>query len=467
LTPALPVGARQGEMVRARPQCVRAQGAYHMNARLLRSRSLRCLPVAMGLALASGACSRDLVRRTDFSTDPASAGWQRAGRGAGWTSASGRLDCRLAGWYSPVFTPPPGEYYRVRYDAQLAGSGKAQFGAFFGNPEADHGLEPGGSPLFRRTATGAPVLSHQLLAGNYTSIEAAGDGWTTVIEFVRAPVDATRGVVYFGPDSAGVFIDNVQVSPASRADVRSWADGIRDNMTMFPVPLTYKPPPDRFAHLPNTVSKLLRRQTLRVVVLGDSIMEDTANSAFDVMIERRFPGSTVEVITAAGHVTGMNDWLNARSLRDSQHDGLDLQQAVYDRHPDLVILGGISNGGPANASATAGIVRALTSQGIEVLLTTGGFGAPVDASTFSAAVDGATTGSDPTLGYRNWLFSLAKDAHVGFLDTHGVWGAYLLDLRKAGMGDDTYYRDRWIHANTAGKNMIGRIYERYFSPSAR
>ena len=417
--------------------------------------SLAAVPMAQAV---------DYVPMTNFATDPTAAGWTKSGTSAGW--ASGSLSSGNDGWYSPVFNPTPGAYYKVQYDAQLTGTGTGQFGTFFGNAAATYDREPTNSPLYRNNVAGN-VVNGQLLADNYTTIKPAAAGWSTITEFTRVPVNATQSFAYFGKDTAGTNIDNVRISSATHTEVLAWADNMYNNTAIFPTKLAYAPPLNRYANMPKTRAILENRQTLNVVMLGDSIMGDTENGAFDVMIERNYPGSKVVVNSAVGHGTGMNDWLNAGTFNDWQHNGLKLQEAVYDRNADLVIIGGISNGNSANWAATQTIVQALKAQGTEVLLATGYFGSygnvPLSPN-FVGTIDGTTTGTDPTIGYRNWMFNLAKTEGVAFFDTYGAWGTYLQQLKNAGRTESDYYRDFWTHANTPGKDMIGRLYEGPFTP---
>lgn len=416
--------------------------------------SLTAMPMAQAV---------DYVPLTSFSTDPTSAGWTKSGVGASWTSGSGYLNASADGWYSPVFNPTPGEYYKVQYDAQLTGTGTAQFGTFFGNPAATYDLEPVTHGLYRKTSTGALYVTGQLLADNYTNIRASTTGWSTITEFTRVPVNATQSFAYFGKDAVGARIDNVRISSATHADVLAWADGIYNDPSKFPVKLSMTLPANRFDNLPKTLAKLEQQKTMSVVMLGDSIMGDTENSGIDAMIERKFPGSNVVVHSAVGHGTGMKDWLYASSYNDAMHNGLKLQEAVYDRNADLVIIGGISNGDSSNWPALEIIVQQLKAQGTEVLLASGCFGNRPGAN-FVGTIDGTTTGSDTSLPYRNYLYNLAQTEDVGFFDTYGAWGTYLAQLKSAGMTEEAYYRDFWTHADTTGKDMIGRLYEGYFTP---
>ena len=63
-------------------------------------------------------------------------------------------------------------------------------------------------------------------------------------------------------------------------------------------------------------------------------------------------------------------------------------------------------------------------------------------------------------GYRSRLMRMAAEERVEFLDVAGPWGQYIRESKYA-MG--AFKRDP-IHANLRGKQILGRILERYFAP---
>ena len=74
-------------------------------------------------------------------------------------------------------------------------------------------------------------------------------------------------------------------------------------------PLAYTPPPERFAHLPKTLAALRGGGTLRMVLLGDSIMGNTSSSAFELLLtpvfgamrDEHIKSFTREIDTATGN----------------------------------------------------------------------------------------------------------------------------------------------------------------------
>ncbi len=55
--------------------------------------------------------------------------------------------------------------------------------------------------------------------------------------------------------------------------------------------VNYVPPPDRWQYLPRTAAALAKPGgELRIVMLGDSIVNDTARSRWGVELQDRYPG---------------------------------------------------------------------------------------------------------------------------------------------------------------------------------
>ena len=61
--------------------------------------------------------------------------------------------------------------------------------------------------------------------------------------------------------------------------------------------------------------------------------------------------------------------------------------------------------------------------------------------------------------YRSALMKLASEENAEYIDMTGPWGQYIRENDALG----AFKRDR-VHANDRGKQILGRILERYFSP---
>jgi hypothetical protein len=127
---------------------------------------------------------------------------------------------------------------------------------------------------------------------------------------------------------------------------------------------------------------------------------------------------------------------------------------VLKHNPDLLVIGGISNGGDAEAvRSVIKQVRARKSD-TEVLLLTPVFGSPHDEHirTFTREIDATTS------NFRFNMQKVAADEKCAFFDMTGPWWAYIQDSGKTYgwfMGDA-------VHANSRGCQIIGRLLEIWF-----
>jgi hypothetical protein len=80
---------------------------------------------------------------------------------------------------------------------------------------------------------------------------------------------------------------------------------------------------------------LERGGTLTVVMLGDSIVNDTSRSCWNLLLERIYPAVEIEKVTCVRGSTGC--WWYREPGR--------VKAYVLDDGPDLVIIGGISQRG--------------------------------------------------------------------------------------------------------------------------
>ena len=219
-------------------------------------------------------------------------------------------------------------------------------------------------------------------------------------------------------------------------------------------PLTYVPPTNRWKHIPQIMQKLKQGPALTMVVLGDSIINDTCNSGFELLMERMYPKCKVKKVTSVRSSTGC-DWYKQENR---------VEEYVLKHQPDLLIIGGISNRGTDPADAAESVrevvrqVRAARPE-TEFLLMTGPFGRAQDQDPkrIKSWQESVTPeGTD----YRSRLMKVAQEDRAEFIDMNGIVGRYLLDSKYP---YGSFQRDP-IHANWRGKQLLGRILEKYFAP---
>ena len=209
-------------------------------------------------------------------------------------------------------------------------------------------------------------------------------------------------------------------------------------------PIAYEPPADRFALLPKTMKTLREGGTLRMVLLGDSIIGNLSSSSFELLMMRDHPNAKVEKIVSIRGGTGCNWYCKENRVK----------KYVLDLKPDLLVIGGISNGeDPECVRSVVRQVRAALPD-LEILITTPVFGALSEQriAWFDADIE-KTKGS-----FRHGLKGVAADEKCAFFDMTGPWWQYLSTSGKA----PGYFMGDAVHANVRGSQLIGRLFARWF-----
>jgi hypothetical protein len=235
---------------------------------------------------------------------------------------------------------------------------------------------------------------------------------------------------------------------ANKKSPKSILEKIDETYAGIP-PVKYEPAADRWTYLPKTIERLRQGPELRVVMLGDSIVNDTSRSAWEKLVERAYPKCRIAKVTSVRGSTGC--WWYKEEGR--------VKEWVLQHKPDLLMIGGISNRDDVESiRAVIRQVRAADSPP-EILVMTGCFGStnPRDDKQWTFQVD--PNGKD----YRARLLRMAADEKVEFLDMMGPWGKY---VRQSGQELEWFKRDP-VHANSRGEAILGRILLQYFSPKEK
>jgi hypothetical protein len=209
-------------------------------------------------------------------------------------------------------------------------------------------------------------------------------------------------------------------------------------------PIVYQPPKGRFANIPKTLAKLRDGGELRMVLLGDSIMGNTTSSSFELLLMRDYPKCKITKIASLRSSTGCKYYREENRVQDY----------VLKHNPDLLVIGGISNGG--DAEAVRSVVQQVRAKkpDTEVLLLTPVFGAMRDEHirTFTREIDTTTS------NFRFNMQKVAAEEKCAFFDMTGPWWSYIQESGKTYgwfMGDA-------VHANDRGCQIIGRLLEFWF-----
>ena len=209
-------------------------------------------------------------------------------------------------------------------------------------------------------------------------------------------------------------------------------------------PIAYQPSVGRFANIPKTMSRLRDGGELRMVLLGDSIMGNTSSSSFELLLMRDYPKCKIVKIASLRSSTGCKYYKDENRVQDY----------VLKHNPDLLVIGGISNGG--DAEAVRSVIRQVRAQkpDTEVLLLTPVFGAMRDEHirTFTREIDTTTS------NFRFNMQKVAAEEKCAFFDMTGPWWEY---IQKSGKCYGWFMGDA-VHANQRGSQIIGRLLEAWF-----
>jgi len=331
--------------------------------------------------------------------------------------ANGKGHCITASngaWGGPMIQLEPYEYYRLSFKGKS--SGKCYWFLNFYTPDGKE----------------YPV-------DHYNCFEASAD-WEPKEYYFRCIANESKARLFFRPmNDKPAFIDDVVIQKANRKTVAEWADRVYAAMP----PVKYQAPADRWQLIPKTMAALRGGKTLKVVMLGDSIVNDTGNSAYDVRIERMYPGARWNIVQSIRGSTGCKAY----------KEGNWVKEMVLDHQPDLLMIGGISNGDAESVRTVIRQVRAKMPD-LEIFVMSGPIGR-VDPFKYP---DWKT---EPQPGeYRTQLRTVAADEKCEFLDMETLWGNY---VKTAGKDWDYFTRDE-LHGNSEGRQVLSKLLETYFAP---
>ena len=223
---------------------------------------------------------------------------------------------------------------------------------------------------------------------------------------------------------------------------------LADSLFLQLEPLGYAPPKTRWQLIPKTMRRLREGGTLRMVMLGDSIVNNIQSSGFNLLVERAYPGSKIEKIVCVRGSTGC--WY----YQEPEH----LKEYVLRHKPDLLVIGGISQRGDVEAIRSVIRQTRAALPEVEVIVMTDVFGSKgtIDPYDPKTAADPDPNGT----GYRDRLYKMAMEERVEYINLTQPWARFLA-ASKQPLG--AFMSDA-VHANARGCQLVGRLLELYFAP---
>lgn len=371
--------------------------------------------------------------RSDFRLAPVAENWQ----GSPQPDAFAGEAVRLAGdpdehgvritkgiLTSPLLPVEPFTFYRVRLLAR--------------------GLQGGHCAVSFLDGNGSEIA-----ADDYDFIDPA-PAWRPFELCFRGHADAHHARIHLrrnlmAADTAPVEVKNVRVEKITAAEAAAWTAGLA---AVCPV-VAFEPAADRWRHLPQTMAKLAAGEPLRIVMLGDSICNDTSNSLYETILAEWYPGARIEVVTSIRGGTGC--WYYKNENR--------VQPYVLNYRPDLVIIAGISHDFDVDSiRSVVGQIREKSD--CEILVMTGAIAPRAVLEPAFVATRQAGAALDTMERFPDSLAAMCRAEQVEFFDMRRVWDDYLLRSHEP---YEHFARDS-IHANGRGKAVLGRILGRYFAP---
>jgi putative heme-binding domain-containing protein len=200
----------------------------------------------------------------------------------------------------------------------------------------------------------------------------------------------------------------------------------------------FAPPPADWRHLKRTRRILTEGGELRVMAVGDSIVNDTMRSGWVALLQDAYPKANIQATVFVRGGGGCQHY---------QDEGR-VAKYILRRKPDLVFIGGISQKDIASIREVIRQLRAGLPE-VEILLATGAFGAvdPRDAVALARAPCSGTG------DYGRALKALATELSCAYLDLTTPWAEY---LRSAGVHPHLFHRDV-VHANEFGEQVLAKI----------
>jgi hypothetical protein len=330
-------------------------------------------------------------------------------------------------WQGPTFSVNRRQYYRVLFQS--------------------HAEVPGLWAVMFFDAEG------KVLQADHNSGIDVSEGWIDNEFFFQSKEDAVSTRLWFyarapQPGKA-VSVRDIRVTAAGSERVLAWADNLYAELPQ----IDYEPAGDRWSLIPGTMKKLQDGKKLRIVILGDSIGNDTGNSPVDKLIERHYPGSEVKVITSIRGSTGCQYYRHENRVQDY----------VTRYRPDLVMITAISHG--YDVESIRDVVRQIRAQNeADIIVTSGPIGQDTLMIEGYAESKGVSL-EEAAAVHRAFLRDLrhmAQEERVESIPLRTLWNDYLSGPAK---GHDVmwFMRDR-THANVRGRQVVARLLEKYFAP---
>ena len=365
---------------------------------------------------------------SDFRLAPAAEGWEPSKAPTPFEGDTIRLAgdpdehgirIRKGQLMSKSFPVEPFAFYRLRFLAQAAE--KPLCAAVFFDQEGK-----------------------EIVSDDHDSIDTSTD-WRPYALCFRGHADARKARIRLQANAGPLAVKNLRVEKITADDAAAWAAGLA---AQCPV-VQFEPAADRWQFLPRTMQRLATGGPLRIVMLGDSICNDTSNSLYETLLNRIYPKAKIEIVTSVRGGTGC--WYYKDEGR--------VKPYVLDYKPDLVIIAGISHG--FDVEAIRSVIRQIRQgSNCEILVLSGAIAPREVYEPIYYGSKPAAVALDDMEQFSTRMQRMCREERAEFFDIRKAWDDYMLRSYKT---YDHFARDA-IHGNSRGKQIVARILARYFEP---
>lgn len=287
----------------------------------------------------------------------------------------------------------------------------------------------------------------EMRADTHSSVYASTD-WLDHETCFRGLPGAVSVELAFRAIEGAMEVRDVEVMPVKKEFVRQWADELYGTLP----PVRSEPAPDRHRLIPRTLSRLRAGETVRVVMLGDSISQDTCNSFFDIFVEPLYPGADLRLVPSIDGGKGCWYYIN----------DVMFQRYVVAQEPELLMVGTHSEHHGVEPLKQL-LRRVRDTLDCEAMVVSGPLG---DDHRFAENDDSdeARKAREHLPNRRAFNRQQAELCHtlgVEYLDLCTAWLDY---LENSDQPRDWFHRDAG-HANDRGKQVLARLMTRYFTPA--
>lgn len=248
----------------------------------------------------------------------------------------------------------------------------------------------------------------------------------------------------------GVYVRDVRLEQISPAEAAAWCDNLYASLPQK----TFFTSGDAFVLLPGTKAALNNGTFWRILMLGDSIVNDTWCSNFQALVMRDFPKARLDFRISVRGSTGV--WF----YREPMH----FQEYVGRFKPDLVMIGGISN------VRNQGIVEDPENDMNSVIQQCRDIGAEVVVMSPALSYKWRKTAA-PAPWSENWVnekgwrpyrrdyqFAVTEKTRTAYWDLTTVPCSILSDCLQ----ESSWFSRDEVHNNDRGKQLIGQNLAAWF-----